>query len=105
MTKFKIKVGDTVKVIAGEYRQGTDNTGKVLQIIKDQNRAIVEGVNLVSKHTKPNAQNPQGGIVKKEASIHISNLALVEDGQAVRVGYRFEEGNKIRFSKKSNKAI
>jgi large subunit ribosomal protein L24 len=105
MTKFKIKVGDTVKVIAGEYRQGTDNTGKVLQIIKDQNRAIVEGVNLVSKHTKPNAQNPQGGIVKKEASIHISNLALVEDGQAVRVGYRFEEGKKIRFSKKSNKAI
>ena len=100
MTKFKIKVGDTVKVIAGEYRQGTDNTGKVLQIIKDQNRAIVEGVNLVSKHTKPNAQNPQGGIVKKEASIHISNLALVEDGQAVRVGYRFEEGKKIRFSKK-----
>ena len=105
MTKFKIKIGDTVKVIAGEYRQGTDNTGKVLQIIKDQNRAIVEGVNLVSKHTKPNAQNPQGGIVKKEASIHISNLALVEDGQAVRVGYRFEEGKKIRFSKKSNKAI
>lgn len=105
MTKFKIKIGDTVKVIAGEYRQGTDNTGKVLQIIKDQNRAIVEGVNLVSKHTKPNAQNPQGGIVKKEASIHISNLALVEDGEAVRVGYRFEEGKKIRFSKKSNKAI
>jgi len=105
MTKFKIKVGDTVKVIAGEHRQGSDNTGKVLQIIKDKNRVIVEGVNLVSKHTKPSAQSPQGGIVKKEASIHISNLALVEDGQAVKVGYRFEEGKKIRFSKKSNKAI
>ncbi|CAI8388125.1 MAG: 50S ribosomal protein L24 [Flavobacterium sp. SCGC AAA160-P02] len=105
MTKFKIKVGDTVKVIAGEYRQGTDNIGKVLQIIKDKNRVIVEGINLVSKHTKPSAQSPQGGIVKKEASIHISNLALAEDGQAVKVGYRFEEGKKIRFSKKSNKAI
>lgn len=102
MTKFKIKVGDTVKVIAGDDK-GTE--GKVLQIIKDKNRAIVEGVNLVSKHTKPNAQNPQGGIVKKEASIHISNLALTEEGQAVRVGYRVEEGKKVRFSKKSEKAI
>lgn len=102
MTKFKIKVGDTVKVIAGDDK-GTE--GKVLQIIKDKNRAIVEGVNLVSKHTKPNAQNPQGGIVKKEASIHVSNLALIEEGEAVRVGYRVEEGKKVRFSKKSEKAI
>jgi len=102
MTKFKIKVGDTVKVIAGDDK-GTE--GKVLQIIKEKSRAIVEGVNLVSKHTKPNAQNPQGGIVKKEASIHISNLALIEEGQTVRVGYRVEEGKKVRFSKKSEKAI
>ena len=102
MTKFKIKVGDTVKVIAGDNK---GSEGKVLQIIKDKKRAIVEGVNLVSKHTKPNAQNPQGGIVKKEASIHISNLALSEDGAAVRVGYRGEDGKKVRFSKKSEKAI
>ena len=102
MAKFKIKVGDTVKVIAGDHK---GSEGKVLQIIKDKNRAIVEGVNLVSKHTKPNAQNPQGGIVKKEASIHISNLALTEDGVAIRVGYRVEDGKKVRFSKKSEKAI
>ena len=102
MTKFKIKVGDTVKVIAGDNK---GSEGKVVQIIKDKNRAIVEGVNLVSKHTKPNAQNPQGGIVKKEASIHISNVALVENGEAVRVGYKVEEGKKVRFSKKSEKAI
>ena len=102
MTKFKIKVGDTVKVIAGDDK---GSEGKVLQIIKDKNRAIVEGVNIVSKHTKPNAQNPQGGIVKKEASIHISNLALTENGEAVRVGYRVEDGKKVRFSKKSEKAI
>ena len=73
MTKFKIKVGDTVKVIAGDDK-GTE--GKVLQIIKDKNRAVVEGVNMVSKHTKPSAQNPQGGIVKKEASIVLSEIGL-----------------------------
>jgi len=73
MKKFKIKSGDTVKVIAGDHK-GTE--GKVLQIIKDKDRVLVEGVNLVSKHTKPSAQNPQGGIVKKEASLHISNVML-----------------------------
>jgi len=102
MTKFKIKSGDTVKVIAGDHK---GSEGKVLQILRDKNRAIVEGVNLVSKHTKPSAQNPQGGIVKKEASIAISNLALSEDGEAVRVGYRMEGDKKVRFSKKSDKAI
>ena len=102
MTNFKIKVGDTVKVIAGDNK---GSEGKVLQIIKDKNRALVEGVNLVSKHTKPSAQNPQGGIVKKEASIHISNLALTENGEAVRVGFKTEGDKKVRFSKKSEKAI
>ena len=102
MTKFKIKAGDTVKVIAGDHK---GSEGKVLQILKDKNRVIVEGVNLVSKHTKPSAQNPQGGIVKKEASIHISNVALTENGEAVRVGYRTEGDQKVRFSKKSEKAI
>jgi len=74
MKKFKIKTGDTVKVIAGDHK---GSEGKVLQIIKDKDRVLVEGVNLVSKHTKPSAQSPQGGIVKKEASLHISNVMLV----------------------------
>jgi len=102
MAKFKIKVGDTVKVIAGDNK---GSEGKVLQILRDKNRALVEGVNLVSKHTKPNAQNPQGGIVKKEASIHISNLSLVENGEAVRVGYKVEGDAKTRISKKTKNAI
>ena len=102
MKKFKIKSGDTVKVIAG-VSKGLE--GKVLKILKEKDRAIVEGVNMVSKHTKPSAQSPQGGIVKKEASIHISNLSLVEDGVATRVGYRTEGDKKVRFSKKSDKAI
>jgi large subunit ribosomal protein L24 len=102
MTKFKIKVGDTVKVIAGDHK---GSEGKVLQILKDANRAIVEGVNLVSKHTKPSAQNPQGGIVKKEAAIHVSNLSLIENGEAVRVGYKVEGGTKTRISKKTQNAI
>lgn len=102
MQKFKIKSGDTVKVIAGDHK---GSEGKVLQIIKDKNRVLVEGVNMVSKHTKPSATNPQGGIVKKEAPIHISNVALSENGDAVKVGYRVEGDKKVRFSKKSEKAI
>ena len=102
MNKFKIKSGDTVTVIAGDHKR---SEGKVLQIFKDKNRAIVEGVNMISKHTKPSAESPQGGIVKKEASLHISNLALTENGEAVKVGYRVEGDKKVRFSKKSDKAI
>ncbi|PQJ82552.1 50S ribosomal protein L24 [Polaribacter glomeratus] len=100
MKKFKIKSGDTVKVIAGDHK---GSEGKVLQIIKDKDRVLVEGVNLVSKHTKPSAQSPQGGIVKKEASLHISNLMLVEDGVAVRVGYQVDGDTKTRISKKTKK--
>ncbi|WP_028887465.1 50S ribosomal protein L24 [Tenacibaculum ovolyticum] len=102
MKKFKIKSGDTVKVLAGDHK---GSEGKVLQIFKDKDRVLVEGVNMVSKHTKPSAANPQGGIVKKEASLHISNLALIENGEAVKVGYKVEGDKKIRFSKKSDKAI
>lgn len=102
MKKLIIKTGDTVKVIAGDHK---GSEGKVLQILREKNRAIVEGVNMISKHTKPSAQSPQGGIVKKEASIDVSNLALVENGVATRVGYRMEDGKKVRFSKKSDKAI
>jgi len=102
MTKLKIKSGDTVRVIAGEHK---GSEGKITQITKDKTRVFVEGVNMISKHVKPNAQNPQGGIVKKEASIHVSNVMLVEDGKTTRVGFRMEDGKKVRFSKKSDKAI
>jgi large subunit ribosomal protein L24 len=100
MKKFKIKSGDTVKVIAGDHK---GSEGKVLQIIKEKDRVLVEGVNLVSKHTKPSAQSPQGGIVKKEASLHISNVMLVEEGIAVRVGYQVDGDTKTRISKKTKK--
>jgi len=100
--KLKIKSGDTVRVMAGDHK---GEEGKVVVIFPNKNRAIVEGVNMISKHTKPSAQNPQGGIVKKEASIHISNLMLIENGEAVKVGYRTEGEKKVRFSKKSDKAI
>lgn len=103
MTKLKIKSGDTVRINAGDHK-GTE--GKVQLIIRDKNKAIVEGANMVSKHEKPSASNPQGGIVKKEAPIHISNLSLInKKGDATRVGYRMEDGKKVRFSKKSNEVI
>ncbi|WP_298903629.1 50S ribosomal protein L24 [uncultured Psychroserpens sp.] len=103
MTKFKIKSGDTVKVIAGDHK-GTE--GNVLKVLKDKNKAIVEGVNMVKKHTKPSAQNPQGGIVEKEAPIHMSNLSLLTaKGETTRVGYKMEGDKKVRFSTKSNEVI
>ncbi len=102
MKKFKIKSGDTVKVIAGEHK---GSEGKVLRILKEEDRVIVEGVNMVSKHTKPSATNPQGGIVKKEASLHISNVSLIEDGAPVRVGYDIESSPKTRISRKTKKPI
>ena len=103
MTKLKIKSGDTVKVIAGDHK-GTE--GKVLKVFIDKNKAIVEGVNMVKKHTKPSAQNPQGGIVEKEAPMHISNLSLLTSkGDATRVGFKMEGDKKVRFSKKSNEVI
>jgi len=103
MTKLKIKSGDTVKVIAGDHK---GSEGKVLKVLIDKNKAIVEGVNMVKKHTKPSAQSPQGGIVEKEASIHISNLSLLtSNGEATRVRYKMEGDKKVRFSKKSNEVI
>ncbi|MBA3987105.1 MAG: 50S ribosomal protein L24 [Flavobacteriales bacterium] len=104
MTKLKIRSGDTVTVIAGDHK-GTE--GKVMKVFLDKNKAIVEGVNMVSKHQKPNAKNPQGGIVKMEAPIHISNLSLIDakSKKATRVGYKMEGDKKVRFSKKSNEVI
>ena len=106
MSKLHIKKGDTVKVIAGNSK-GAE--GKVIQVLIAKNRAIVEGVQMVSKHSKPNAANPQGGIVKQEASIHISNLMLVDpkSGDASRVGRKRDEktGKLVRYSKKSGEVI
>ncbi|UCE70690.1 MAG: 50S ribosomal protein L24 [Flavobacteriaceae bacterium] len=101
---MRIKSGDTVRVIAGDHK---GSEGKVLRILRDRNKAIVEGVNTVSKHEKPSAQNPQGGIVEKEAPIHISNLSLIDpkSGDATRVGYEVREGSKVRVAKKSNEVI
>ncbi len=103
MTKLKIKTGDTVKVIAGDHK-GAE--GKVQKVLIEKNKAIVEGINMVKKHTKPSAKNPQGGIVEKEAAIHISNLSLLtKKGETTRVGHKVEGGKKVRFSKKSNEVI
>jgi large subunit ribosomal protein L24 len=104
MIKLKIKSGDIVKVIAGDHK-GTE--GKVLTVDKEKNKAIVEAVNMVSKHTKPSAKSPQGGIVKKEAPIHISNLSLIDPKtkETTRVGVRVEGDKKVRFSKKSNQVL
>lgn len=104
MAKLKIKSGDTVVVTTGENK---GSEGKVLKVFLDKNKAIVEGVNMVSKHEKPSAKNPQGGIVQKEAPIHISNLSLIDpkSGKPTRVGYKIENGKKVRYSKQSNQAI
>lgn len=104
MTKLKIKTGDTVKVVAGDHK---GEEGKVLKVDREKNKAIVEGVNKVSKHTKPSATNPQGGIVEKEAAIHISNLSLLDpkSGETTRVGYEVRDGKKVRFSKKSKEVL
>lgn len=101
--KLHIKKGDTVFVNSGEDK---GKTGRVLEVIRAKQRAIVEGVNLVKKHTKPDAQNPQGGIVEQEAAIHISNLNVLENGAPVRIGRKLNDKSKlVRFSKKSGEEI
>ncbi|WP_026978404.1 50S ribosomal protein L24 [Flavobacterium tegetincola] len=104
MIKLKIKSGDTVRVIAGDHK-GAE--GKVVKVDREKNKAIVEGVNMVSKHTKPSAKSPQGGIVKKEAPIQISNVALVDTKTkaTTKVGFRMDGDKKVRFSKKSNQVL
>ena len=101
--KLHIKKGDTVFVNSGEDK---GKTGRVLEVIKAKSRAIVEGVNMVKKHTKPDAQNPQGGIVEQEAAIHISNLNVLENGAPVRIGRKLNDKSKlVRFSKKTGEEI
>lgn len=105
MGKLHIKKGDIVIVNAGEFK---GQEGKVLEVIPDKSRAIVEGVNMISKHTKPNAEHPQGGIIKKEAPVHISNLNLKDpsSGKATRIGRKLNDKNKlVRYSKKSGEEI
>ena len=105
MSKLHIKKGDTVYVLAGEDK---GRQGRVLSVQAAKNRAIVEGINIVSKSTKPSAKHPQGGIVKMEAPINISNLALIDpkSGKPTRVGIRVnEKGEKVRYAKKSGEEI
>ncbi|MGO4818664.1 50S ribosomal protein L24 [Flavobacterium sp. W22_SRS_FP1] len=104
MIKLKIKTGDIVRVIAGDHK---GSEGKVLRVDREKNKAIVEGVNMVSKHTKPSAKSPQGGIVKKEAALQISNVSLIDPKtkETTRVGIRVEGDKKVRFSKKSNQVL
>ena len=105
MSKLHIKKGDLVQVIAGDDKNAQ---GRVIKVLVDKNRAIVEGVNMVSKYVKPNAKNPQGGIVKQEAPIHISNLNVVDpkSGKATRIGRRLnDKGKLVRFAKKSGEEI
>ncbi|HAM09187.1 MAG: 50S ribosomal protein L24 [Bacteroidetes bacterium GWE2_41_25] len=104
-TKLKIKKGDQVMVITGESK---GQKGRVLEVNREKERILVEGVNLVSKHTKPNAKSPQGGILKKEAPVHISNLMVIDpaSGNPSRVGRKLSEKNKlVRYSKKSGEEI
>lgn len=103
--KLKIKKNDTVVVLAGEDK---GKTGKVQKVLVEKNRAIVEGVNMVTKSTKPSAKHPQGGFVKEEAPIHISNLSLIDpkSGKATRVAMKInEDGKKVRIAKKSGEEI
>ena len=108
MKKFKIKKGDTVYVNSGNDK---GKTGKVLSVLTEKDRVIVEGVNLVSKHTKPNSKQPQGGIIKQEAAIHISNVNLLDPASTAakpvptRVGYKTVDGKKVRVAKKSGQEI
>ena len=105
MSKLHIKRGDTVYVNAGNNKGAT---GKVTKVLVDKQRAIVEGVNMVSKSQKPNAKNPQGGIVKVEAPIHISNLNVVDPktGKPTRIGRRLnDDGKLVRFARKSGEEI
>ena len=104
MKKLHIKKGDTVYVNAGNDK---GKTGKVLTVIPAKDRVIVEGVNVISKHTKPNAAHPQGGIIKQEAGVHISNLQLIDPStnKPTRVGYNYVDGKKVRYAKKSGEEI
>jgi large subunit ribosomal protein L24 len=103
--KFKIRKGDLVQIVAGDSK---GKQGKVIEVLLQKDRVVVEGANMVSKHTKPNAATPNGGIIKKEAALHISNVMLVDvkTGKPTRVGKtKNSEGKSVRVSKKSGEEI
>ena len=103
MKKFNIKKGDTVYVNAGNDK---GKTGKVLEVIREKDRVLVEGINMVSKHAKPNPKNPQGGIVKQEAPIHISNFNLMDAaGKPTKVAHKVVDGKKVRIAKSTGEEI
>ena len=102
MATCKIKKGDTVKVIAGK---DTGSTGKVIRVDAKNNKVLVEGVNMATKHTKPSAANQNGGIIHQEAALDISNVMLVVDGEATRVGFEVRDGKKVRIAKKTGAVI
>ncbi|MBE5939555.1 MAG: 50S ribosomal protein L24 [Lachnospiraceae bacterium] len=102
MSALKIKKGDLVKVIAGKDK---DKEGKVLVVNKKAGTVIVEGINMLTKHTKPSAQNQQGGIVNQEGPIDVSNVMLVVNGKATRVGFKVENGKKVRVAKATGEVI
>ena len=102
MSALKIKKGDTVRVITGKDK---DTEGKVLSVDTKKRKILVEGVNVVTKHAKPSQANPNGGIVQKEAPIDISNVMLVVKGKATRVGFKVEDGKKVRFAKATGEVI
>ncbi len=99
---LKIKKGDTVKIITGKDK---DKEGKVLSIDRKNNRVIVEGINMVTKHTKPSQENPNGGIIQKEAALDISNVMYVHKGKATRIGFKFENDKKVRYAKSTGEVI
>ncbi len=100
--KLHVKVGDTVKVISGKAK---GSEGQILSIDRKKDRVIVEGVNMIKKHVKPSASNPQGGIVEKPAGIHVSNVMLVINGTPSRTGKKIVDGKKVRYSKKTGEVV
>lgn len=100
--KLHIKKGDTVMIIAGEFK---GKSGKVISVDREKNRAKVEGQNIIKKHSKPSAKNPQGGIIEEEAGIHISNLMLMAGGKTTRTGRKKEGDKTVRYSKKTQEVI
>ena len=100
---MRLKTGMSVRVISGNYK---GKEGKILRVIKDRERVIIEGVNLIKKHTRPTQENPKGGIIEREGSLHISNVMYLYNGKVSRIGYkRLDDGSKVRVSTKSGEEI
>ena len=100
---MKLKKNDIVQVITGKYK---GKKGRIIKVLLDKNRVIVEGINIIKKHERPTQENPQGGIMKKESSIHSSNVQFIENGELVKIGYKIlDNGSKVRYSKKTNNIL